>query len=101
MVAKIPITAKLSAETLVSLEIQAKERGLTRSGAIAAAIEAWLNPAPTIGEPATKPALVGTMAEIKEIESRLSAIKARMAAPSPPSTAQGLTFNFVLSGEPR
>jgi hypothetical protein len=101
MVAKIPITAKLSAETLVSLEIQAKELGLTRSGAIAAAIEAWLDPQPLTRGSATKPALVGTMAEIEEIENRLSAIKARMAEPSPSATAQGLTFNFVLSGEPR
>jgi hypothetical protein len=91
MIAKLPITTKLSAETLAQLEAQAQAHGLTRSGAITLAIEAWLG----IEHPASPgPASPGTMARLEAItgqldslSGRVAAIEARLAAPTAPVAA--------------
>jgi hypothetical protein len=85
MIAKLPITTKLSAETLAQLEAQAQAQGFTRSGAITMAIEAWLGIEPAT--PAT-PASPGTMARLDSLSAqldtlsvRVGAIEARLTAP--------------------
>jgi hypothetical protein len=92
MIAKLPITTKLSAETLAQLEAQAQAQGLTRSGAITLAIEAWLG----IEHPATPASPTGTLArldslsgQLEALSGRVSAIEARLApgAPTAPHAA--------------
>lgn len=85
MIAKLPITAKLDGKTLALLESQAQAQGLTRSGAITLAIEAWLG----IEHPAT-PASPGTLArldslsaQLDTLSARVSAIEAQLTAPAP------------------
>ena len=56
------------------IEAQAQAQGLTRSGVIIAAIEAWLG----IEHPAT-PASPGTMARLEALSAQLEALSARVS----------------------
>jgi hypothetical protein len=94
MIAKLPITAKLDGKTLALLESQAQAQGLTRSGAITMAIEAWLGIEPA--SPTGTPASPGTLArldslsgQLEALSGRVSAIEARLAprAPTAPHAA--------------
>jgi hypothetical protein len=111
MIAKLPITAKLDGKTLALLESQAQAQGLTRSGAITMAIEAWLGIEPA--SPTGTPASPGTLARLETLSGQLEALSARVgaieaslaptapvAAPTAPPTAptapvegQGLDIN--------
>jgi hypothetical protein len=77
---------------LAQLEAQAQAQGLTRSGAITLAIEAWLG----IEHPATPASPTGTLArldslsgQLEALSGRVSAIEARLAprAPTAPHAA--------------
>jgi hypothetical protein len=93
MIAKLPITTKLSAETLAQLESQALGLGLTRSGAITMAIEAWLGIEPA--SPTGTPASPGTLARLETLSGQLEALSARVGAieaslaPTAPHAAPG------------
>ena len=77
MIAKLPITTKLSAEMVDMIEAQAQAQGSTRSGIIIAAIEAWLGIEPAT--PAT-PASPGTMARLDSLSAQLDSLSARVSA---------------------
>jgi hypothetical protein len=87
MIAKLPITTKISAEMVDMIEAQAQAQGSTRSGIIIAAIEAWLGiePSPT-GTLARLDSLSG---QLEALSGRVSAIEARLAprAPTAPHAA--------------
>ena len=87
MIAKLPITTKISAEMVDMIEAQAEAQGSTRSGIIIAAIEAWLGiePSPT-GTLARLDSLSG---QLEALSGRVSAIEARLAprAPTAPHAA--------------
>ena len=103
MIAKLPITAKLDGKTLALLESQAQAQGLTRSGAITMAIEAWLgiepaSPTGTPASPGTMARLDSLSAQLDSLSARVSAVEARLtapvAAPAPaPTEGQGLDIN--------
>jgi hypothetical protein len=78
MIAKLPITAKLDGKTLALLESQAQAQGLTRSGAITMAIEAWLGIEPA--SPTGTPASPGTLARLETLSGQLEALSARVGA---------------------
>ena len=93
MIAKLPITTKISAEMVDMIEAQAQAQGSTRSGIIIAAIEAWLGIEPS---PTGTPASPGTLArldslsgQLEALSGRVSAIEARLAprAPTAPHAA--------------
>ena len=86
MIAKLPITAKLDGKTLALLESQAQAQGLTRSGAITMAIEAWLgiepaSPTGTPASPGTMARLDSLSAQLDSLSARVSAVEARLTAP--------------------
>lgn len=93
MIAKLPITTKISAEMVDMIEAQAQAQGSTRSGIIIAAIEAWLgieHPAsPGPASPGTLARLDSLSAQLDTLSVRVTAIEARLApgAPTAPHAA--------------
>jgi hypothetical protein len=77
MIAKLPITTKISAEMVDMIEAQAQAQGSTRSGIIIAAIEAWLGIEPS---PTGTPASPGTLARLETLSGQLEALSARVGA---------------------
>jgi hypothetical protein len=85
MIAKLPITTKISAEMVDMIEAQAQAQGSTRSGIIIAAIEAWLgiepSPTGTPASPGTLARLDSLSAQLDTLSVRVTAIEARLTAP--------------------